>query len=82
MFACTLFAFSSAGLIRKVPLITPALVTIAVLCTLRGLMGIPTFITAMGLDYWQIVASLLWLYVGIGFIAGSIERFSQQLKTT
>ncbi|XQF94312.1 hypothetical protein ACOBV9_19225 (plasmid) [Pseudoalteromonas espejiana] len=35
MFTCTVFAFSAVGLIRKVPLLKPALITIAVLCTLH-----------------------------------------------
>ncbi|WP_245217592.1 hypothetical protein [Rheinheimera maricola] len=73
MFACTVFAFSAVGLIRKVPLVKPALITIAVLCTARGLIAIPTFVTAAGVDIWQIVASTVWLYVGICFIAGSVE---------
>ena len=74
MFACTVFAFSAVGLIRKVPLVKPALITIALLCAVRGLIGIPTFVTSAGLDIWQIVASTVWLYVGVCFIAGSIEH--------
>jgi hypothetical protein len=75
MFACTVFAFSAAGLIRKVPLLKSALITIATLCILRGLIVIPVFVTSSGLDYWQIVASTVWFYVGICFIAGSIEQY-------
>jgi len=75
MFACTVFAFSAAGLIRKVPLLKSALITIAVLCTLRGLIAIPTFVTSSGVDTWQIVASTVWFYVGICFITGSIEQY-------
>ncbi|MDO6428819.1 hypothetical protein Q4489_17555 [Thalassotalea sp. 1_MG-2023] len=74
MFACTFFAFSAVGLIRKVPLLKSALITIAILCTLRGLIAIPTFVTSSGLDIWQIVASTVWFYVGICFVAGSIEQ--------
>ena len=80
MFACTVFAFSAVGLIRKVPLVKPALITIALLCTVRGLAGISTFVTAAGVDIWQIVASTVWLYVGVCFIAGSIEH-STALKS-
>jgi hypothetical protein len=75
MFTCTMFAFSAVGLIRQLPLTKPALVTIAVLCTLRGLIAIPTFTNAMGLDVWQIVASTVWFYVGLCFIAGSVEQY-------
>ncbi|WP_295511457.1 hypothetical protein [uncultured Pseudoalteromonas sp.] len=74
MFACTVFAFSAASLIRKVPFLKPALVTIAVICTLRGLIAIPTFITTSGLDIWQIVASVIWFYVGVCFVLGFIKQ--------
>lgn len=74
MFACTVFAFSAVGLIRKVPLVKPALITIALLCTVRGLIAIPIFVSVAGVDIWEIVASTVWLYVGVCFIAGSIEH--------
>jgi hypothetical protein len=75
MFACTIFAFSAAGIIRKVPLVTPALMTIAVLCTLRGLIIIPTLMSTKGIDVWQVVASAIWLYVGICFIVGTLANY-------
>ena len=75
MFTCTVFAFSAVGLIRKVPLLKSALITIASLCLLRGLIAIPTFATSTGLDIWQIVASTVWFYVGICFLTGSIEQY-------
>ncbi|WP_441004621.1 hypothetical protein [Pseudocolwellia agarivorans] len=87
MFACTVFSFSAAGLIRKVPLLKSVLITIASLCMLRGLItiaslcmlrgliAIPTLATSTGLDIWQIVASTAWFYVGICFLAGSIEQY-------
>lgn len=76
MFACTVFAFSAVGLIRKVPLLKSALITISLLCILRALIAIPTLYNSIGLDIWQIVASTVWLYVGICFLAGSIEQYS------
>ena len=76
MFACSIFAFSAVGLIRKVPLIKSALFTIAILCTLRGGIFIPTLITSAELDLWQIIASSVWFYVGICFIAGSLEQYT------
>jgi hypothetical protein len=75
MFACTIFTFSAVGLIRKVPLLKSALITIAVLCSLRGLIAMPTVVPSSVLDIWQIVASTVWFYVGICFIAGSIEQY-------
>lgn len=82
MFSCTIFAFSAVGLIRKVPFIKSALMTIAVLCILRGLITIPTFVNAAGLDLWQIIASTVWFYVGICFTAGSIEQYSSNKSGT
>ncbi len=73
MFSCSIFAFSAVGIIRHVPLTKPALMTIAVLCTLRGLIAIPTFYTQVGFDIWQIIASTVWFYVGICFLVGSVE---------
>ena len=75
MFSCTIFAFSAASLIRKVPLLKPALITIATICTLRGLLAVPTIINSTGLDVWQVIASSFWLYVGICFFYGGIEEY-------
>ena len=75
MFACTVFAFSAVGLIHKVPLLKSALITIATLCTLRGLIAIPTFTYSTSLDLWQIIASTVWFYVGICYFVGSIEQY-------
>ena len=75
MFACTVYAFSAAGLIRKFPLLKPALITIASLCILRGLLAIPTFFTSSGLDLWQVIASTVWFYVGVCFMFGCITQF-------
>lgn len=75
MFACSIFAFSATGLIGKVPLLKSALITIALFCTLRGIFGIPTFVNSMGVDLWQVIASTVWFYVGVCFVAGSIEQF-------
>ncbi|MBB6544962.1 hypothetical protein [Thalassotalea piscium] len=70
MCCCALYAFSAVGTIRKLPLIKPALITIALLCILRGIIAIPRFITPSGIDTWQIIASSTWLYVGICFTLG------------
>jgi hypothetical protein len=52
------------------------MLAIAILCTLRGLIAIPTFINSTGLDLWQIIASTVWFYVGICFVVGSIEQYT------
>jgi hypothetical protein len=75
MFACTVFSFSGAGFIRKVPLLKPALITISFICTVRALIAIPILITPDGYDIWEIVASSVWLYVGVCFIFGTIEQY-------
>jgi hypothetical protein len=82
MFACTLFAFSGAGFIRKVPLLKPALITISFLCTFRALLAIPILIKPNGYDIWEIVASSVWLYVGVCFIFGTIEQYKLVKKST
>lgn len=75
MFICSVFAFSAVGLIRRVPLLKSALIIIATLCILRGLIAIPKFITSSGFDIWQIVASTVWFYVGVCFMVGSLEQY-------
>jgi len=69
------FAFTAAGLIAKIALLKPVLLPLATLCTLRALIAMPRFINASNIDVWQIVASTVGLYQGIGFIAGSIKQY-------
>jgi len=76
MFACAAYAFSSAGLIRKIPLLKSALVTISVLCLLRATLVMPRIVRESFTDTWQIVASAVFFFVGICFLLGSIEAFS------
>jgi len=78
MFACTLFAYSAAGIIRKLVLLRPALCTIAFVCSLRGLIAIPSFLMMENLDIWELIASSVWLFVGICFVAGSVEQFRKK----
>ena len=77
MFTCSAFALSAAGLIRSLPLLKSALITITILCILRALSAIPSLVYANDLDLWQLVASWVWLYTGICFLAGTVR----QLKT-
>jgi len=83
MFYCTAFAFSTAGLIRKTPLIpatliTPALITIALLCITRALIAIPFLVRPTGVDVWEVVASSVWLFVGICYLFGVIEQIMRR----
>jgi len=74
MFTCTAYAFSGAGLIRKIPLLVPALITIAFICLVRALIVVPYLISSR-LDVWELVASGGWLFVGICFSMGVVEKF-------
>lgn len=82
MFACSAFAFSAAGLISKIPLLKPALITISGLCSVRALSSIPILITPSGLDVWELIASTVWFYVGICFIAGSLVQLGLDKPAT
>lgn len=75
MLACSIFAFSAAGVIRRVPLMKSALVSLSILCILRGASALITLIYTLQWDVWQMVASSVWLYVGICFAAGSVKQY-------
>lgn len=74
MFACTAYSFSGAGLIRKIPLLRPALVTISLICLARALIAVP-YLLSSTLDVWELVASSGWFFVGICFSMGALEQF-------
>lgn len=74
MFTCTAYAFSGAGLVRKIPLLLPALITISFICFVRALIVVPYLISSK-LDVWELVASGGWLFVGICFSMGVVEKF-------
>jgi len=81
MFACTVFAFSASGLIRRVPLLRSALASIALLCILRALVAIPYLSTQVGIDIWEVIASSVWLYVGICFLFGLLKLCKTETET-
>lgn len=74
MFTRTAYAFSGAGLIRKIPLLVPVLITISFICFVRALIVVPYLISSK-LDVWELVASGGWLFVGICFSMGVVEKF-------
>ena len=74
MFACSLFAFSAAGVIGKLPLLKAALITIATLCLLRSFIAIPVLVTAIEMDVWEIIASSVWFYLGLCFLLGALKK--------
>ena len=68
MFICRAYGFSDAGFIRKMPLTTEALSTIALICVVRALIAVPLLIRSTELDILQLVSSSVWLYIGIYFL--------------
>ena len=78
MFTCTAYAFSGAGLIKKIPLLKSALVTIAFICLVRALSTVPYLISSP-LDIWELVATSGWFFVGVCFLMGALEQFSANI---
>ncbi|CAM4249600.1 hypothetical protein [Pseudoalteromonas byunsanensis] len=68
---CAMYALAGANIIRVLPLQSLALISLAVICTLRGLVAIP-----LSIMYWQqvtefsMLASLLWFLCGCGYAIG------------
>jgi hypothetical protein len=81
MFSCTIYAFSGAGLIRKIPLLKSALVTISILCLLRVVVVAPSLLYSSFADTWQVIATSVWLFVGVCFLLGSIAQFGGKIST-
>ncbi len=79
MFTCAAYAFSGAGLIKKIPLLKTALVTIAFICLVRALSTVPYLISSP-LDMWELVASSGWFFVGVCFLMGALEQFTANKK--
>jgi len=78
MFICSAYAFSTAGLIQKIPLMKSALVGISIICIARAIIAMPYLLTstlASKLDTWELIASSGWLFVGICFALGAIAQF-------
>ena len=81
MFTCTIYALSGAGVIRKIPLLKSALVTITILCLLRVVVVIPSLLYSSFTDTWQVIATSVWLFVGICFLLGSTSQFGVKVST-
>ncbi len=81
MFICTAYSLSGAGLIRKIPLLKSALVIISLLCLARGLYISPIFFRLQIMGTWHIVASSVWFFVGLCYLAGAIKQLFLNGKT-
>ena len=73
MFLCAVYAFSGAGIIRRIPLLRTALVVITAICVLRGLALVPVLVLLPGrASGFDIIASLVWLLAGLSFLLGTV----------
>jgi hypothetical protein len=73
-FTCTLFALSGAGYIRKLPLLKTALISISVLCIVRGIITIPlSFIFPEMVTSFSIIAGCIWFFVGGLYFYGYVN---------
>jgi hypothetical protein len=80
MATCGLYAFSGAGRIRKLPLLKTAMVIIATLSLIRAILALPNLFFNEVLDLWQLIASAVWLFVGVSFLFSAIELFSTKIE--
>lgn len=81
MFACTLYSLSGAGLIKSIPLLKTALFAISFICLLRAL-AVILFLLHFKFDVWELVASCSWLFVGICFLVGALEKLRVKRENT
>ncbi len=66
MFTCATYAFSGAGVIRKIPLLKSALIVISLICLARGVIISPCFIQYVCWEHgtWsQVQFGFLWVFV-------------------
>lgn len=71
MAVCALYACSAAGLVRRLPLLRPALAGMAAVCLARGLALIPFSIKYPELiNTFEVVAAIIWSIAGVGFAVG------------
>ena len=80
MFICALYAFSCAKIIRKLPLLKSAAMTIALLCLMRVVLVLPMLWKNNFTDLWQVVATSVWLFVGISFVLYLINLYIKKYK--
>ena len=74
MWLCGLYALSAAGYLRRLPLLRTGLFVVAFICIVRGLIFIPLIMINSAwlkrFDTFEIVASVIWLAIGIFFALG------------
>jgi hypothetical protein len=74
MLICSLYALAGAGRLRWLPFAQMVQGTIAAICLLRGLLVVP-YLYKFPDRVWtfDVVASLVWLAAGLGFLAGILQ---------
>lgn len=76
MLACAVYALSGAGKMRRLPLTRTALVTISLICLVRGLILVPVVIFIPGTFFaFNVVGSLVWFVAGLGFAVGTYQSW-------
>lgn len=69
-----LYAFSGAGLIRKLPYMRPGLIVIAAIYTLRGVCVIPEVIwiaiSPKAVPFQEVIFSIVSLFIGVTYLVG------------
>jgi hypothetical protein len=76
-----LYAFSGAGLIRRLPLLRTGLVAITAVYLLRGLALLPLLLLAPRMvDTFAVVSSLIVLGYGIAYAVGTARAWRQMGK--
>lgn len=71
MALCAAYACSALGVLRRLPLLRPALFAIAAVCLLRAFVLPPLAIGHPELrNLFEVVAALVWGLAGVGFAAG------------
>ena len=69
--ATAIFCLSGARVIRKVPMLKPAIITISVICSLRGIATLPlSLLFPEQVTAFSIIAGILWFLAGIFCITG------------
>lgn len=70
-----LYAFSGAGRFRRMPLLRPALVAIAAIYTLRGLVVVPEALGRIEADGTAIIFSAVSLVIGLAYAVGIVQSW-------
>ena len=81
MFICGLYAFSCAGMIKKLPLLKTAVLFISMLCLLRVVIVLPILWNSSFSDLWQIIATSVWLFVGVSFLLAFVSLYQQKSQS-